>query len=120
MHTKLLCHLLHRLKNYARSTRKRPPIHSACRRAWLRIQTRTIPARPPPFQEAGWHFSFFLSFWALSFACPTAGDIEFKYDEAFMFSQTQTAGISQPVPTLGMESSVGIRNRLWESGCFWL
>ena len=64
----------------------------------------------PPFSR-GW-----LAFFVLSLLLGAvlrlsySGDIEFKYDEAFMFSQTQTAGISQPVPTLGMESSVGIRN----------
>ncbi|MGA3179390.1 MAG: hypothetical protein ABSF38_03495 [Verrucomicrobiota bacterium] len=38
------------------------------------------------------------------------GDIEFKYDEWFMFDQTQKAGITEPLPTLGMESAVGVRN----------
>jgi hypothetical protein len=39
-----------------------------------------------------------------------SGDIEFKYDEWFMFGQSQTVGVTRPLPTLGMLSGVGIRN----------
>jgi hypothetical protein len=38
------------------------------------------------------------------------GDIEYKYDEWFMFDQAQNAGITEPFPTLGMQSGVGVRN----------
>ena len=59
----------------------------------------------------GWMWFFIVSLvlgaiLRLSFG----GDIEFKYDEWFMFGQTRKAGISEPVPTLGMQSGAGIRN----------
>jgi hypothetical protein len=38
------------------------------------------------------------------------GDIEFKFDEWFMFNQTQMVGAGKPLPALGMISGVGIRN----------
>ncbi len=37
-------------------------------------------------------------------------DIEYKYDEHFMFERTQRVGVVEPLPALGMASGVGTRN----------
>lgn len=37
-------------------------------------------------------------------------DIEFKYDEHFMFERSQTIGVTEPWPALGMASGAGTRN----------
>jgi hypothetical protein len=37
-------------------------------------------------------------------------DMEYKYDEAFMFERSQNIGVSEPWPAVGMPSGVGVRN----------
>jgi hypothetical protein len=37
-------------------------------------------------------------------------DIEYKYDEAFMFERSQNVGATEPWPAVGMPSGVGLRN----------
>jgi hypothetical protein len=37
-------------------------------------------------------------------------DMEYKYDEAFMFERSQRVGVTEPWPAVGMPSGVGLRN----------
>jgi hypothetical protein len=39
-----------------------------------------------------------------------AEDMEYKYDEAFMFERSQAVGVREPWPAVGMPSGVGLRN----------